>query len=60
MSFLENETLFLNLKKRNQLISTLIPTQQQLFLRRELNPNSEELNEKKKIEKKNVVHSTGI
>ena len=60
MSFLENETLFLNLKKRNQLISTLIPTQQQLFLRRELNPNSEELNEKNKIEKKNVVHSTGI
>ena len=48
MSFLENETLFLNLKKRNQLISTLIPTQQQLFLRRELNSNSEELNEKKK------------
>ena len=58
---LENEILFLKkeMETKNQLISTLISTQlltQKQSLRKELNPDYEELNEKNKIQKKkNVV-----
>ena len=49
---IENEILFLKkeMATKNQLISTLISTQlltQKQSLRKELNPDSEELNEKK-------------
>ena len=49
---IENEILFLKkeMTTKNQLISTLISTQlltQKQSLRKELNPDSEELNEKK-------------
>ena len=49
---IENEILFLKkeVATKNQLISTLISTQlltQKQSLRKELNPDSEELNEKK-------------
>ena len=64
---LENKILFLKKKKKkmetkNQLISTLISTQQltqKQFLRKELNPDCEKLNEINKIKMKNIIHNTG-
>ena len=60
---LENKILFLQkeIETENQLISTLISTQlltQKRSVSKELNPDCEELNEKSKIEKKNIVHNT--
>ena len=57
---LENEILFLKkeMETENQLISTLMSTQlltQKQSLRKYLNPDYEELNEKNKIEKKKIV-----
>ena len=46
------------METKNQLISTLISTQKQ-SLWKELNPYCQELNKKKKIEEKNVVHKAG-
>ena len=61
---LENEILFFKkeMKTKNQLILTVISRQlstQKQSLRKELNPDCQELNEKNKIEVKNVVHNTG-
>ena len=63
---LENKILFLKKKKKmetkNQHISTLISTQQltqKQFLRKELNPDCEKLNEINKIKMKNIIHNTG-
>ena len=50
------------METKNQLISTLISTQQltqKQFLRKELNPDCEKLNEINKIKMKNIIHNTG-
>ena len=50
------------MKTKNQLISALISTQllsQKLSLRKELNPDCEGSNKKRKVDKKNALHNTG-
>ena len=49
------------METKNQLISTLISTQQltqKQFLRKELNPDCEKLNEINRIKMKNIIHNT--
>ena len=50
------------MKTKNRLISALNSTQllsQKLSLRKELNPDYEGSNKKRKVDKKNALHNTG-